>query len=1157
MLILKDIRKSYQTFDFSQTALDGVSVIFRDNEFAAILGPSGSGKTTLLNIIGGLDHYDSGDLEIDGISTKKYKASDWDTYRNNRIGFVFQSYNLISHQSVLANVELALTLSGVSKDERKERAYKALEEVGLKEHARKLPNQLSGGQMQRVALARALINDPEILLADEPTGALDTKTSEQVMGLLKNIAKDRLVIMVTHNPDLADEYANRIIQLQDGHLIADTNPFDPNAETQRQGRSPRKVAMSFFTAVSLSLSNLMTKKGRTFVTSLAGSIGIIGIAAILALANGINAYITNIEQETMSIYPLSVQSSSIDLSSLFAGMRGSDSNGDESSANASDEEVPVRKIVESLFKSQSENDLKSLASYILENGDDINPYVKNIQYIYDVTPQIYLADTSKNIDQVNPDALMQSYGMGSNMGMGSFLGTSSGPMNMFFEMPGDISMFDYQYDIKAGRWPERYDEAVLVLMPDGGISDFLLYSMGIQDRNQLKNILDAFMNNPDEEVEIKDSDMTTTYSELLASELKVICAADRYEYDDTFDVWLDRSGHEDFMKKVVDNGLDLKLVGIVQAAPDVTASSLSPGINYTPDMIQYLMDESLEKTIVQDQLANPAVNVITGKTFAEEKEENAQAGFNFADLISIDEKALQNAFSIDESKMDFDMSGFSMDGLSGFDMSGFDMSGFDMSGFGMDGLSGFDLSDVNLDGLTGFDMSGLNTGDLGDMALPEIDLKDLTKTLSEQLRISPDAVSKILQDVLADASAKIAKKEPMDPETFVKELSAIIKSKDIQDKIRKDLENLFDPSQFESKMQKALQSFIDGIVQSIVDQVEKQFSQMQQQMQNQIQKQIQTQIQKLVQNIMGELLKQIQSQIQKQMTDTMGNVPAQIQGQIQTQMEDTMGDIPTQIQDQIQTQMEDAMEDLPSQIQNAITVDQEAIGSAFKIEMSENEIMELMNALMNQSESTFEGNLTLLGYADPESPSQIDFYSIDFKTKEQVEVFLEQYNQQMEDQGDDDKVISYTDLIGTLMSSVTDIVDTISYALIAFVAISLVVSSIMIGVITYVSVLERKKEIGILRAIGASKRDVRRVFNAETLIIGFVAGMMGIIATQIISVVANIIVYNRLNIENIAQLSLNNALILVGISMILAFLSGLFPSSAAARKDPVEALRSE
>ena len=1120
MFKLINIRKAYKTFDFTQTALDGVSLTFRDNEFAAILGPSGSGKTTMLNIIGGLDHYDSGDLEIDGISTKKYKDSDWDTYRNNRIGFVFQSYNLISHQSVLANVELALTLGGVSKTERRQRAYQALEEVGLSEHARKLPNQLSGGQMQRVALARALINDPEILLADEPTGALDTKTSEQVMDLLKEIAKDRLVIMVTHNPELADEYANRIIQLQDGQIVTDTNPLSPEEENQREGRAPHKVSMSFLTAISLSLSNLLTKKGRTFVTALAGSIGIVGIAAILALSNGINAYINNIEQETMSIYPLTVQSNGLDLTAMLSNFMPEDSGDkkvDEEEQSKQEEQgiLKERKIVETLFESQNENDLKSLKKYIVENEEKINPYVKNIQYTYDLTPQIYLEDTTNGIEQVKPDALLKNYGIGGNMGVMSMLGGGGG-MNMYHEMPGNISMFDYQYEVVMGDWPKHYDEAVVVLLPDGSVSDFLLYSMGVRDREALQKMLEAFIENPEEKVELEDEEIVVTYDKLLNANLKVVMAADRFEYDEEFKVWKDKSGDKNFMRDLIDRGLQLKIVGIVKPDADATATSLSPGVNYTSDLIKHLMDEAATKPIVKAQLDDPKVNVITGKTFAEEKEENSNSGFNFEDLISVDEEAMQKAFKFDESKLDLDFSG--MDSNLSPDMSGLG-DAFDM-----------DMSDLN--DAFNMDMSGLEN-----MTMPEFDMDDLTQAIAAEVQIPEEALTQILQGVVTGFVMEVASQGPMLPQDFIDAFSAYIARPDVQASINQQVSATMQDAGVSETIEQTVQGYMTGILQEFVNQLTAQMMQMQEQVKVQMQTQLQA--------MMGTMQAQLQSQLQAMM--------AEMQVKLQNELQGAMSDLPAQIQ----SEMETAMADLPDKMKDALSVDQDAIAAAFKVKMSEKEIMELMNALMNQSESTAENNLTLLGYANHSVPSQISFYPIDFEGKERVEDFLEQYNDKMKANGDDDKVITYTDLVGVMMSSVTDIVDTISYALIAFVAISLIVSSIMIGVITYISVLERKKEIGILRAVGASKSDVRRVFNAETLIIGCAAGVLGIAITQGASVIANIIVYDELGIENIAQLPWSNALVLIGISMLLAFVSGFFPAAAAARKDPVEALRSD
>lgn len=1024
MLKLTNIRKAYKTYDFIQTALDNVSVSFRDNEFAAILGSSGSGKTTLLNIIGGLDHYDGGDLEIDGISTKKYKSSDWDTYRNNRIGFVFQSYNLIPHQSVLSNVELALTLSGVSKNERRERAKQALEEVGLSEHIRKLPSQLSGGQMQRVAIARALINNPEILLADEPTGALDTQTSVQVMNLLTRIAKNRLVIMVTHNPELADDYANRIIELRDGKIIADSNPFDSSKE-KALAKQVHKVSMSFVTAVSLSLSNLMSKKGRTFVTSLAGSIGIIGIAAILALASGINAYIGSIEEDTMSMYPLTIQASGVDITSFLA-----DVDGEDTGATKEKGEIGVRNVFERIFNYQQRNDLQSLKSYIETNPDAINPYVKNIQYQYNVTPQIYL--NTPTIDQVNPDGIMSSYGMSPTSGMSAIMGNSQMmSMNSFRELAGDSSLFADQYDVKVGRWPENYDEAVLVLMGDGEISDYVLYSLGLKDRKELKDMLETFVNNPKAEVSIKEGESSVSYEDVMKVQLKVINPADKYVYDSNYRVWMDKSNDAAYMKTVVDKGVDLKIVGIVQADPDATITSLTPGISYTPKLTSYLMEEAANSDIVKQQLANPTISVFSGKSFVEE---NQQVPFDFSDLFTIDEAALRNAFQIDTSKVTIDMSTFTVD-----------MSNIDF---------------------------------------PPLDMQKLNAEIANQVNIPADQFNGIMAKVLSDFVAEQIAAGVNDPAQLTQNLVEYLNREDVQTDMAAQLSEAIGDSGVSEQLNSAITNYM------------------------------QTAMQTYVQEMMTSLQKQIQSQ------------------------------------------MEGMLAQLPMQMQNAVSIDEKAFAAAFKLDMKEEDLLNLMTTIMNPTQTTLDTNLSALGYADKDSPNQIGLFPKDFTTKEKVIAFLDDYNKKMETV-DVDKVVRYNDIVGTMMSSVTDIVDTISYALVAFVSISLIVSSIMIGVITYISVLERKKEIGILRAIGASKRDIRRVFNAETLIIGFIAGVIGIGATYILSIIANIIVYNQLNIANIAQLQITPAVVLILISMLLAFISGLFPSSAAARKDPVEALRSE
>ncbi|MCC8123088.1 MAG: ABC transporter ATP-binding protein/permease [Oscillospiraceae bacterium] len=1036
MLQLTDISKSYRTTSFMQTALDHISITFRDSEFTAILGPSGSGKTTMLNIIGGLDHYDSGELAIDGVSTKQYKASEWDAYRNKRIGFVFQSYNLILHQTVLANVELALTLSGVSAAERRARAMRVLEEVGLAEHIRKKPSQLSGGQMQRVAIARALINDPEILLADEPTGALDTNTSEQVMDLLTQIAKDRLVIMVTHNSALAAQYANRIIHLTDGKIESDSRPFDPSDRVSHVPQKPHRARMSFLTAVSLSLSNLMTKKGRTFVTALAGSIGIIGIATILAIANGINGYIQKVEMETMSVYPLTIQSSGIDLMSMVAGSETtareelrSDSGG-----------VYERSTFGRLFSYQNNNDLTSLKAYLDEHQSDVEANASSVQYVYDITPQIYLADTSGGVEQVNPDTVLSEVLTGAD-GMGMFAAFSGGAgMSVFFEMPGERSLYEGQYQLLAGDWPEQYDEALLVLSADGSVSDITLYAMGVHDRTALRDMLAG--------TQAETGAQRYDYDTLLSAQFKVILPADTYQYDETYHIWVDQSQDSAYMKAVVDAGVPLRIVGIVRPDADATATTLSSGINYTPDLVRYLMDGAAASPAVQDQLSRPTVNVLTGKTFEEENETAADTPFQLSDVVSMDEDALRDAFQVDTSKLTIDPSEF-----------------------------------LSLD-LTGLALPPI------DALTPDLpDVRDDLRAVAEQAGIDAGQLTEVMGAVLQDFLLAEEEQGVTDPNQMIEDLSAYLARADVQAGIREQLTLDMDMSLIQAQVSEALETYVRETLQAYMD--------------------------------------------------------AAVQA----------------LQDQMQTltqqAMQDVMDQIPALLQEAVTVDTQAFARAFQLNMGADEILALMTSLLNPEESTFARNLTTLGYADAATPSQINIYPRDFNAKQNLIDMLDGYNAQMQAKGEGDKVVRYTDIVGAMMSSVTSIVNMVSYALIGFVSISLIVSSIMIGVITYISVLERKTEIGILRALGASKRDVRRVFNAEALIIGFVAGVFGIFVTLILCIPVNTVVLQRFGIAQIAQLSAWAAILLVAISMLLAFIAGLVPASAAARKDPVEALRSE
>lgn len=1089
MLQLLNICKSYTTADFTQTALDNVSVSFRDNEFVAILGPSGSGKTTLLNIVGGLDHYDSGNLVIDGISTEQYKDKDWDAYRNNRIGFVFQSYNLIPHQTVLSNVELALTLSGVSRTERHERAVTALQQVGLGDHINKKPSQLSGGQMQRVAIARALINDPEILLADEPTGALDSKTSVQIMDLLTEIAKDRLVIMVTHNPELAEEYATRIVNLADGVIRSDTNPFDPSEEDMRESEKPvQRTKMSFFTALSLSFKNLMTKKGRTLMTAFAGSIGIIGIASILALANGVNNYIKSVEEETLSEYPLQIQSTGFDMTSMMFGAAGvGEESGNAANDSSSEDSVHVVEMVSNMVSSIGSNDLAALKEYFDSGQSDIDQYTNAIEYTYSVAPQIFSSDT-ENLRQVNPDKSFSALGLGSSSSSNSLMSMSMST-DTFYEMPSDPGLYEYQYDVKAGRWPENHNEVVLVLTGNGGISDFMLYTLGLRDSSELDDMVKKFA--AEEEVTAPTDMEEPSYEDILNVSFKLVNATDYYQHDDEYGVWKDKTDDTDYMRNLVSSGEDIHVVGVVQPRDDATATMLSSGINYPSSLTTYVIDQAADSTIVKDQIANPNTDVFTDKSFDDEN--NDESGFDMESLFTIDGDAIQAAFKFDEGALTSGLSGLSLD-LSGLSLNMGSLPAFDSSGIAID-PSSIDMSQL-------VDFSDIKL-DMSDVQ-PEMD--------SEKMQA---AMTKIM-DGWTPFYTEWAKKEGNNPLDYEAAVTEYLATPEVQKTLADAIAASIDPDKIAEALQTQLQQQLSAKMQQAVPA-------MAQALQGQLQSSIQTAMSSYMQNVLGVYMQQMS----------------------------------TALEAQVSAAMQQSMSQISANMANAMSIDESAFQNAFKMNMSEEDLGELMMSLMSTEEASYDNNLKKLGYADLNKPGGIDIYPIDFESKENVIQILDDYNDRMTTDGQEDKVITYTDFVGTLMSSVTDIVNMISYVLIAFVAISLVVSSIMIGIITYISVLERKKEIGILRSIGASKGDISRVFNAETLIVGFCAGFIGVGLTALACIPANAIVYSLFDVANVATLPWQAALILVGISMLLTFLAGLIPSSAASRKDPVEALRSE
>lgn len=1090
MLQLLNICKSYTTADFTQTALDNVSVSFRDNEFVAILGPSGSGKTTLLNIVGGLDHYDSGNLIIDGISTEQYKDKDWDAYRNNRIGFVFQSYNLIPHQTVLSNVELALTLSGVSRAERHDRAVAALQKVGLGDHVNKKPSQLSGGQMQRVAIARALINDPEILLADEPTGALDSKTSVQIMDLLTEIANDRLVIMVTHNPELAEDYATRIVTLTDGVIRSDTDPYEPTAEDMRVSEKPaRRTKMSFLTALSLSFKNLMTKKGRTLMTAFAGSIGIIGIAAILSLANGVNNYIKSVEEETLSEYPLQIQSTGFDMTSMMLGAAtGAGGNTGEAEGDGDQDKVGVTEMVTNMFSSIGSNDLASLKEYLDSDQSDIDQYTNAIEYTYNVAPQIYSSNTDK-LRQVNPDKSLSALGLGSTASSNSLMSMSMST-DVFYEMPSDPNLYESQYDVKAGHWPENHNEVVLVLTGNGNISDFMLYTLGLRDANEFDDMVKKFA--AEEEVTTPDNIEQPTYDDILGITFKLVQATDYYVHDDEFNVWKDKTDDTDYMRNLVNNGEDVKIVGIVQPREDATATMLSSGINYPSTLTDYVIEQAASSTIVKDQLAHPDTNVFTDKPFGEEDDGE---GFDMQSLFTIDGDAIQAAFKFDESALTSGLSGMSLD-LSGLSLD-------------MGSLPAFDGSSIALD------PSSIDMSNLVDFSDIKLDLGDVQPTMDSA------KMQAAMEDIMAGFNPWYA--------NWAQEQVAQGKVPTMEDGAKAYLES----EEVQKKIADAIMGSID-------------MKQATEALQTQLQQQLSAKMQQAVPAMAQALESQLQASITTAMSSYMQNVLGAYMQQMQTALET-----------QVSAAMQQSMNQIAANMSNAMSIDESAFANAFQMNMDENDLTELMMSMMGKEDASYDNNLKKLGYADFNKPSGIDIYPIDFESKEKVIGILDAYNDRMTADGEDDKVITYTDFVGTLMASVTDIVNMISYVLVAFVAISLVVSSIMIGVITYISVLERKKEIGILRSIGASKGDISRVFNAETIIVGFTAGVIGIGLTMLACIPANAIVYSLFDVANVASLPWQAAVILVAISVFLTFLAGLIPSSAASRKDPVEALRSE
>ena len=1064
MLQLKKIHKQYKTGDLVQTALDKVSLNLRDCEFVAILGPSGSGKTTLLNIIGGLDRYDSGDLIINGISTKKYTDRDWDSYRNHTIGFVFQSYNLIPHQTVLANVELALTISGVSGAERRRRATEALQKVGLGNQLHKHPTEMSGGQMQRVAIARALVNDPDILLADEPTGALDSETSIQVMELLKEVAKDRLVVMVTHNPELAHQYATRIVQLKDGVIRSDTDPFEPDAAQLAPPvhKSMGRSSMSPLTSLSLSFNNLLTKKARTLLTAFAGSIGIIGIALIISLSAGVNQYIDDTERSTLSEYPLQILSSGMDLTSMLT-------SGSPTSASGTTVEegmVPVRQLITQMVAGITSNDLKSLKTYLESDDCTIAEDATSIEYSYNVQPQIYREDADGSIRQVNPDSSLSSLGISStsstNSMMSSMMNTS-----VFYQLPESDELYNSQYEVKAGRWPEKYNECVAVLGADGTITDYALYALGLRDSAELDKMIQQFAQN--QNVDVPTDFKTYRYSDFIGIQFKLVNAADRYLRDDDHNAWVDKSDDKDFMKNLVASSETLTVVGVVQPKEDASASMLSSGIAYPAALTQHVIAAAADSQMVKDQLASPSINVMNGEPFGAED----ASAFDMSSLFRIDTDMLKSAFQFDTSKLNFDLSGT-----------------FDLDNGSVDFGSLLDPDDFQLD----LDLT----------ETPDLDTSTLTDLFANMdLSVSEDKMQELAQKVLVGYKDYVIGNGILNLNKI--SFSQYLKSDAFKTLMNDAMGELFDQDALQAQFSEAMQTAMSTLMESYS---------------SQISETLQTQLGSAMQTAMTKLM--------------------------------------TQMSQNIQSQMQQSFSQLGSQMESALKIDATAFQKAIQFNMSEDDLTDLMKSAMLSSTATYDSNLQTLGYADLNAPSQIKIYPQDFDHKASVVAKLDAYNDNMRSQGADDKVIQYTDVVGTLMTSVTEIINMISNMLVAFVSISLVVSSIMIGVITYISVLERRKEIGILRAIGASKRNISEVFNAETFIIGLCSGVMGVVLSEILLIPGNMLIQKISNGTNVvARLPLNAALVLIVLATVLTILGGFIPAKGASRSDPVKALRSE
>lgn len=1123
MLQIKNISKTYKTGNFIQKALDEVSLNLRDNEFVAILGPSGSGKTTLLNIIGGLDKYDSGDLIINGISTKDYKDKQWDTYRNHTIGFIFQSYNLIPHQTILSNVELALTIAGTSKKEKTKLALDALEKVGLKEQAHKKPNQLSGGQMQRVAIARALVNNPSIVLADEPTGALDTKTSIQVMDLLKEVAKDRLVVMVTHNPELAKEYANRIVNLKDGVIVNDSNPYKGYESEHESGRESGSnlppAHMSFLTALSLSFNNLLSKKGRTILTAFAGSIGIIGISLILALSTGFQNYINKIQDDTMSSYPLTIQS---ETTNVFTALLQAHVPSDKEEAD--DGLVHEQLMISSMMDSVGSNDLKGFINYLNDNEYLYKDDVKKISYAYSITPRIYTKDITDTIVQLNPSTLMSSIYSDSAASLLSSM-SASNAMGIFVE--SDKETLESNTNLIQGRYPKKYNEVMLVLKDKDKIPDLLVYSLGLRDNKVLNQLVNDIMTN--HESNIKDEAKTFTYDELINRQLKLINTSDLYKYNSKYDTYEDMSNDKEYLEDVYNKSEDLTITGVAYCNDN---SSLT-GIIYYDSLVDHVIDLAKDSDIVNKQLKNPDTDVFSGNKFDEDKE---KSGLNFNDMVSIDQDKLKNAFkfNLDTSAIkDTDYASIILNNsndiketITATTDSFVEIINNTYKSFGTTLIDSYNKMFAQTVTIA--------------TSCPNDNYVDITNPSMGCIfnegddYVEINGYKYVPDNYISTSYVYYGEFSPLDPS--VKTVDFFINS-------------------FDSNTD--FNNSIDIVCQNLKDKTYINLTK------------------KDVKNIAYEMFRTYFDEVRKNGNfdsttnlikvddlvdiDTVENViltnnASSIYGQAYNSAKELINMLAAKgVANAVQESTTPLIKIFEG-MDKAISFDTEAFSSAFNFDMDEDELSRLMSSMLTSSSASYKNNLINLGYQDKEEPTSISFYFNDFESKDNFLNLIDTYNKSV----NEEKEISYTDMTGLLMSSVSTIINAVTYVLIAFVSISLIVSSIMIAVITLISVMERTKEIGILRAMGASKHNVSSIFNAETFIIGLLSGFIGVGISSLLTIPINNLIHKLTDVYDInAVLNIKPALILVFISVLLTMLAGFIPSKKAAKQDPIIALRSE